>query len=253
MADKKQGELTTALGAWGLWSHKFTDAHWGDKDKEKSLVLPFEAGKADTIFIRPPDENRSRDVGFVEVKNGKAATDYGSFMLDEWRENQRRWAEFVEDMGIGLYWIFLVLGPDRANVRGWNRDADGNLTPNLNPKTGKQYKPKKAWLVPRTVMVYVDELVRSCDQTTLPYFAGKGYNIKMQTEGIDAVRLLKDYALEWSNGGWSLPRNHQFFHIYQPPMSPENDMRKMWNDYNSQEKMRCHRKPSSFLMPPSQT
>lgn len=152
----------------------------------------------------------------IEAKWGRAG-----FNLNDWREPQRRWAQYTQMPPFNIpYYIYLTIGSDPPHY-------DSN-----------KYMPRKTWLVPYDTMIEVDRRVQNI-QATLVYEATKGMKREIQDGQVDAVTLLKDYELVWApndsltkplyvdyegylegrepimeqryGGFWIVPQTHEFY------------------------------------------
>lgn len=133
---------------------------------------------------------------WVEIKNGSGKGAGKSFKFGDWRENQREWAAEVRRPPSSTeYWLALLLGEH---------------PPSYNPE---KYQPRQMWLVPHDEWLEVEKTI-SPIQDSIPYRATKGYNRILQDESLDAMTLLRHWALKWSSGFWSVPEKHPFHELY---------------------------------------
>ena len=164
-SDKRSGEVARSLSAAG-WLYR--------NDPIDYSPAAGSGGGADKLALKD-------GMGLaIEIKNG-----YSHFKFNDWRPNQREWAEWCEeDRGVP-YYIWLLLGKDQPH---WNED---------------KFNPRKSWLIPRLEFLRIEALVQPI-QNTLVFRAGKGMNKKIQEEKLDAINLLADFELEWDKGVWIL-------------------------------------------------
>lgn len=156
-------------------------------DPTQQYNADFENGRADILASLG-----GRSV-YIECKN-----DGEAFPLENWRDNQRKWA--AETVASGTdYYLWLTLGID---------------PPNRDPL---KYLPRLTWLVPYHAFLSVDSLVKTV-QDTLIYRVRKGHRKEMQRLQYDAVTLLQDWRLQWNGGGiWLIPHVHPFHRAYVEP------------------------------------
>lgn len=144
-------------------------------------------GRAD-IFA-----SRMGNAVFIEVKRG-----INGFMLSNWRNNQREWAEMVSKAPfLTPYYMFLTLGKH---------------PPTYNTKS---YLPKRSWLIPYKEMIKICDLIEPI-QKTLPMRLKKGMKKALRENKYDAINLLKSFELKW-NGSEALMRPAWFFENANKP------------------------------------
>ncbi len=176
-----------------------------DVTSKFSGVNGKDIGRADIFAAR-----NGRAVN-IEVKNGKHG-----FNLEDWRSNQRQWAEYTMRPPFSIpYYVYLTLGIHPANYRN------------------DVYLPKRTWLIPYDVMIEVNQKIMQF-QKTLVYCIKKGMNKNIQKHKLDAISLLEPYELKWKKNGslekpswtyylesedrrnvnyggfWVIPENHEF-------------------------------------------
>ncbi len=175
MADKFAGEVGKSLHQWKFGYRSDPTAKYATADAP---------GRADMLATKG-----GRSV-YIEIKSAAAA-----FAFTDLRDNQRKW---IEEQALKVeqtpVWIWLNLGQH---------------PPNYNPD---DYLPRRAFLVPYELFLDIENQVKPF-QNSLPYRAGKGYNVQVQALKLDAVHLLSNYALQWNKGFWVVPENHPFYHF----------------------------------------
>jgi len=196
MADKYAPEAKRSLTNWGI-SHR--------ADPTERYATEDDPGRADLVC-----SIRGQCV-HIEVKSAGL-----SFGFADWRGNQKHWALFSEKVLETPYWLFLAMGEH---------------PPNYNPA---KYQPRRTWLVPRLRLLAVERLLKPY-QGSLPYIAGKGYDLTLQSRKWDAVHLLAEYELKWGKGVFGLPLTHPFYKTYQPTMI---DLVEAWNNLADQMKLK---------------
>jgi|GEM_PF-1791433 len=207
MADANQPDLTNSLRTWGLWSFKSADAIESAYKNKNKLVKPAQPGRADVIA------GWDGQLIFIEAKCADT-----SYSFDQWEPHQKAWGLAVEKVSRLPYWLYLTIGTDPASY---------------NPE---KYKPRRTWLVPRLRMLAVERLLAPY-QGSLPYIAGKGYDLTLQSRKWDAVHLLAEYELKWGKGVFGLPLTHPFYKTYQPPMV---DVRETWKIFTANQEKQPH-------------
>ena len=149
----------------------------------------------------------------VEVKFA-----WGSFDFDNWRENQREWADtYCENAPFNTeYWLALTI-------------------PTYKPiKSLSSRKPALSWLIPKKKFLEVEHEIRK-HQKSIPAVATKDHMRVMRDFGLDAKQQFRGYQLDWSPAGtlnkppwykpdeehkrynecmWTLPTIHPFYVKY---------------------------------------
>lgn len=174
--------------------YKSLRAHYFNVRVDPTSKRVEEPGRADATATR-----NGRSV-FIEVKCAQA-NDENSFDFDEYRENQREWAEeycLNEPYNNPLF-VALTIGGDK---------------PHLSPEKG--YKPRKLYLLPYRHFQKLEEKIRVY-QDSIPYLADKGHNKEMQERNLDAVHLLANYELPYSPKDhiYILPEHHLFNRYFE--------------------------------------
>lgn len=118
--------------------------------------------------------------GYIEIKSSHGM----GWDMTGWRDDQRDW---FKDYCL----------PFNTPCFIW-LNIEGNKLPNAKADFQNGIYPRKAWIVPATVMLEVHRVMKErYGQDTLPYHARPGINKQMQEEGYDAVRLLEEYEIHW--------------------------------------------------------
>ena len=162
MADKNAHYCTRMLHHHGFLTRTDVTAQFIGHDKKDDI------GRADMFAARG-----GKAVN-VEVKRG-----ISGFLMTEWRENQRKWAEWSSQPPFCVpYYLYLTIGTH---------------PPTYNPLN---YLPRKSWLIPFKVVLQAEEKIVAY-QKTLPMRVGKGMNKTMQELKLDAITLFEKYELKW--------------------------------------------------------
>ena len=83
-------------------------------------------------------------------------------------------------------------------------------------RAGSNTNRRYAWLVPWERWLEVEARLRP-HRNSLPFIAFKGQKPKaVQEQGLNAVRLLEPWALEWRDGLWHLPPGHELTTLLLP-------------------------------------
>lgn len=141
-----------------------------------------------TKYVEEPARADIKALGYgrgvcIEVKSGNDNGKHSGYELNQWRENQREWADMVREEPFELpYWLYITIGAHPAN---YNRE---------------KYQPERSWLVP-TEVYYATEKRLAPYQATLPYKARKGLNKDIQRLQLDAVTLWSLYELKYYSKG----------------------------------------------------
>lgn len=171
--DKYQGEIVKCLHNYHAWTRSSITAKYAEDEPGSADLMVHINGKGTA----------------VEVKTGKD----NCFDFNNFRPNQREWAELYQRDTKCIYWIAFVIESE------------------YSPYTSLRI-PRVAFLVPYIMIISTIESIKSI-QSTLPYYAGKGYNISMQESHSDMKHMWKDYELSWSKG-WRIPTWHSFYSLY---------------------------------------
>ena len=127
-------------------------------DPTSQYATEGEGGRADILVLKNGKSCA------VEVKSGRK-----SFLLSDWKDNQRSWSKiYCEDYFTTPYYLSIVIGEEGLRA----------------PKIGERH----AWLMPKNVFEETEKTILPY-QKTIPYKAGKGYDLEMQHLGLDAVTL----------------------------------------------------------------
>jgi hypothetical protein len=124
----------------------------------------------------------------IEVKEGEDRLAFNTIS-----EGQREWADKRTEEGF-KYWIALQLGRDRPDSKSINK--------------------KRAWLVPWTKWKEMEAIV-SQYQKSLPLVISSRSKLQLKDNSLDAVNLLNNYELEWTNKSWKIPDSHPYNYSLQ--------------------------------------
>lgn len=175
MADKNAAEGIASLHQYKIQTRT---------DPTSRFATVEDPGRADVMCAY-----QGRGV-YIEFKCGGKG-----FSFDDWRPNQRAWAEQWA-IGTGTdYYLWLRLGIAPASYL-------------------KNDLRKRTWLVPFYPMLAVIALVSQV-QNTLPLLCTSDHKIIMRENGYDAITQLSPYELSWAGGGkWAIPESHIFSRTY---------------------------------------
>lgn len=186
MADKRQPEIAACFLNSGFVVYPSVVDYYSKEKREKintEGVAPgnYQKGVADLSIAK------NEKSALVEVKNGNKG-----FAFSDWREEQRSWAEMVEKEKRVPYFIALVVGDSRPDLKNGRDDL----------------RPRKAWVIPRKYFLAVEYMV-SKYQKSIPYRVLRNTPVEMRDANLDAITLFQQYELKWEKGGWHIPQNHK--------------------------------------------
>lgn len=145
---------------------------------------------------------------FVEIKTFKSA-----FPIASYRIGQRKWATEATESGHDV-WLWFFGGDHPANYDETRHDKDNNL-----------YRPRKAWLIPYSIVRTVLERFEDEDlQKSIPYGRKKKMNPTIRKENLTFTGIFKAYELNYKKGGvWGLYQEHPFATEYLSELIPNMD------------------------------
>lgn len=130
-------------------------------------------GRPDILVLAPLGKNSVVEVKVVNAEREKA------FALDKIRPEQRAWMNaWDEDGGKG----YLAIGT--VNVR-----------------------PRRLWVVPWSRWRYVEDVTTAMHRKSIPVDL-ETYS-RLPDSVLDIAETLEDYEMEWIEGQWWLPEEHE--------------------------------------------
>lgn len=117
----------------------------------------------------------------------------------------------------------LITPEQRAWLTMWTRDGNAKqrrqssyLALGCHGTAGHKDTPRMLWVVPWNVW-RAAETVLGPHRESLPLVSFKGQRPKaVQEQGLNAMRLLARYALDWHDGAWHCPELHPLEHLAPP-------------------------------------
>lgn len=160
-------------------------------------------------------------VGFIEFKMFPTPSHGGwartSLSLSKISPTQRAWLLFAQETG--GYHLYVGLG----TVHG---------------RAGATKEPRMAWVVPWDYWQTVETDLLPI-QKSLPLTLRPGLRREIQDRDLTATTLLRDYELEWADGGWQFPRGHPIGQAKPSSYGLERNLKKArarWTQIREEQK-----------------